>query len=126
MGHSTICAMEELGRALERQHREEEKKKQAEAAEMAKVKGLDTHLWRPVRVDGDLVAALYFNGKKDSISDELREELEGAIRDVLSRQGKQTITMEFVTTCEVGPPPISRVGKPLICNNLPKGGRDVI
>ncbi len=28
MGHSMICAMEELGRAMERQHREEEKKKQ--------------------------------------------------------------------------------------------------
>ena len=126
MGHSMICAMEELGRALERQHREEEKKKQAEAAEMAKVKGLDTHLWRPVRVDGDLVAALYFNGKKDSISDELREDLEGAIRDVLSRQGKQTITMEYVTTCEVGPPAISGIGTPAVCDNSLKGGRDGI
>ena len=126
MGHSMICAMEELGRAMERQHREEEKKKQAEAAEMAKVKGLDTHLWRPVRVGGDLVAALYFNGKKDSISDELREDLEGAIRDVLSRQGKHTITMEVATTWEPGFPAIRGIYNPVICDNLPKGDRDDI
>ena len=86
MGHSIMCSYDAMAEAFESQRREEEKEKQTKAAEIAKVKGLDTHLWRPVRVDGDLVAALYFNGKKDSISDELREELEGAIRDVLSRE----------------------------------------
>ena len=39
---------------------------------------------------------------------------------------KQTMTVEVVTTNEVDLPPISRVGKSLICDNLPKGDRDVI
>ena len=97
MGHSTICAMEELGRALERQRREE---------------GASFTDDTP---DGEFL-------RKGAIR--MAEERDRKRRE--AEKEKQTMAVEFVTTNEVDLPPISGVGKSLICDNLPKGDRDVI
>jgi hypothetical protein len=93
MGHSMICAMEELARSLERQRREE---------------GASFTDDTP---DGEYL-------RKGAIR--MAEERDRKRRE--AEKEKQTMTVEIVFINEVDLPPVSRVGTPAVCDNSVKGG----
>ena len=47
--------------------------------------GVDPSRWRIIRTGGSPAAALYYNGRGDSLPQEMMEEMEQAIREIASR-----------------------------------------